>query len=69
MTDAEYRQKEIVDVRMSREDFHTMQKMIDERRAYDVITGRLKSLWMWVVVGGVLSIISLWDVIKVKVGS
>lgn len=59
---------EIIDVKMPRKDFKTIQKMVEERQAYDTITSKLKSYWIWAVVGGVLTVFTLWDAIKIRIG-
>lgn len=60
---------EVITVKMPRWKIQKMEEIIKERQAYDVITGKLKSWWIWAVVGGSLSLIALWDVVKMKVGA
>jgi hypothetical protein len=60
---------EIVIVELPRWKVEKLETIIEERQAFDVITGKLKTWWVWVVVAGAVTIIALWDAIKLKVGS
>jgi hypothetical protein len=51
---------------MSQEEFdkkelEALKKIASERIAYDTLTNKLKSNWIWIVGGGVLTIWALWD--------
>ena len=58
----------IITVEMPLKDYRTMKTIINERQAYDIITGKFKTWWVWAVVGGVMTILAFWDVVKIKFG-
>lgn len=51
MTEEEFDKKEI----------EALKKIATERIAYDTLTQKLKTNWIWIVGGGVLTIWALWD--------
>lgn len=59
---------EIVTVRLPKWKLEKLDQMIDDRKAYDVLTAKLKNYWIWAVVAGAGSVFILWDTIKMKVG-
>jgi len=56
---------EFITVRLPKEDDEVLKEIIKEREAYNYLTSKLKSLWIWAVVSGAISIFILWDHIKV----
>lgn len=50
---------------MTEEDYEILKEIIKERKAYNYLTSKLKSLWIWAVVSGAISMFILWDHIKV----
>lgn len=59
---------EIVTLRLPKWKVLKLEQMIDDRKAYDVLTAKLKNYWIWAVVAGAGSVFAFWDLIKVKVG-
>lgn len=68
MSEDQKKKDEIVIVELPRWKVEKLEKIIEERQAYDVITGKFKTWWVWVVVTIALSLFSLWDTIRIKVG-
>jgi len=56
---------EFITVELPKEDYEVLKEIIKEREAYNYLTSKLKSLWIWAVVSGAISIFILWDHIKV----
>lgn len=56
---------EFITVRLSEEDHEVLKEIIKEREAYNYLTSKLKSFWIWAVVSGAISMFILWDHIKV----
>lgn len=59
---------EIITVQLPRWKAEILDKIAEERKAYDVVTGKIKTWWFFAVAAGSLSIYALYDTLKVKVG-
>lgn len=68
MSEDDYKQDELVTVKLPRSDLDIVRSMIEREKAYNWITKTLKSTSVWVVAGGVLACIALWDKITVFLG-
>lgn len=55
---------EFVIVKLPKEDYQLLKDMIKERSAYNYLTAKLKSWWVWGVVGGLVTVLTFWDSIK-----
>ena len=56
-----YKEEELVVIKLPRKEYEVLKVMIEREQTYDRLTGMLKSSWIWVVGGGVLTLILLWD--------
>lgn len=52
---------EIITVRLPRSEYETLRRVLKREGAYTWFVNSLKSTWVWVVAGGVLSVVSFWD--------
>jgi hypothetical protein len=57
----DFKDDELIDIRLPRKEYNTLKTMIEREETYTRITGSLKSSWIWVVGGGALTILLLWD--------
>lgn len=55
---------EFVTVILHKEDYEVLKEMIKEREAYNYLIAKLKNLWVWTVVGGLVSLFVFWESIK-----
>ncbi len=55
---------DFVTVVLHREDYEVLKELIKEREAYNFLIAKLKNLWVWTVVGGLISITVFWESIK-----
>jgi hypothetical protein len=55
---------EFITVRLPKEDYEILKEMIKEREAYSYLISKIKNLWVWTVVGGLVSIVVFWESIK-----
>lgn len=55
---------EVIEVRLPRRDYENLRLILERERTYSNISRSLKSLWIWGVAGGILSVWALWDGIK-----
>lgn len=68
MSDDLNKQDEIVDIRLPRAEAEILRQMIKREETYTNITAMFKSSWVWVIAGGALTVITLWDKIVVMIG-
>ena len=52
---------EVINIRLPRADYEILRKMIDERIASSWFENWVRGHWVWVIGGGILTIILLWD--------
>lgn len=63
MPDELNRDDEIVEVKLPRGDYEVLRDVLEREKTYSYISRRLKSTWVWVVAGGILSLFALWNLI------
>lgn len=68
MTEDDFKDDELINVKLPRKDFLLMTKIIAERRAYNTFTDALKNNWIFVVGAGLLALWGLWDQIHSLIG-
>lgn len=61
MTDEDYKQDELVNVKLPRGDLEIVRKVIEREKAYSWLTLTLKTNWIWVVAGGCIALLTLYD--------
>ena len=64
MTDNDYKQDEIIDVKLPRKDFETLREILERESAYTWLKSTMRSWWLWTVVAGIIGVISLYDIVK-----
>lgn len=52
---------EIINVRLPRKDYELMRKMIQREHVFSWLERTFKASAIWVIAGGILSVILLWD--------
>lgn len=52
---------EIIDVRLPREDFEQLREILARERSYKWFTSKVKSNWIFVVGGGLLTFLLLYE--------
>lgn len=52
---------EIINVKLPRSQYDILREVIRREEAYNYWTARIKSSWVFVVGGGILTIFLLWD--------
>jgi len=57
----EFRGDELINIKLSRDKYEVLKNMIEREQSYSRLTGMLKSSWLWVVGGGILTFYLLWD--------
>jgi hypothetical protein len=57
-------EEDFVVVHLPKEDYEVLKELIKEREAYNYLTYKIKSLWIWAVVSGIISLFIFWDYVK-----
>lgn len=52
---------EIIDVRLPRAEYDRLRVILERERTYNWITNRIHSTWIWVLGGGVVIFLTLYD--------
>ena len=61
MSEDDYKNDELVTVKLPRGDLEIVRAVIEREKAYNWLTGTLKHNWIWAVAGGALAVYGLWD--------
>lgn len=61
MNDDDFKQDELINVKLPRGDLEIVRKVIEREKAYNWLTITLKSSWIWVVAGGAIAMLTLSD--------
>lgn len=64
MNDYKYKDDEIIIVKLPRAQYEILRTVLKREEAYNWVGNTLRSSWVWVAAGGLLSVIALWDTIK-----
>ena len=57
----DFKDDELINIKLPRKQYKVLQTMIEREETYSRLTGMFKSTWIWVVGGGILTLILLWD--------
>jgi hypothetical protein len=57
----DFKDDELIVIKLPRKKYEILNNMIEREQAYNWFTSALKSSWLWIVGGGILSIILLYD--------
>lgn len=57
----DFKNDELIEVKLSRDQYQVLKEMIKRDQAYDWLTKKLKSNWLFVVGGGALTLWALYD--------
>lgn len=60
MSEDDYKEIEIIDVKLPRKDYETLKRVLEREDAYHWLTSKMKSFWVWTVAGGVLTFIAIY---------
>lgn len=61
INDMDNKGDEIINIKMPRKDYIVLREMIERERTYSWIKSSVRSLWVWALAGGLLTVISLSD--------
>lgn len=61
MNDDDFKDQELIEIKLSRSQYAVLKNMLKREEAYGTFVGMIKSNWIFVVAGGVLSLWALWD--------
>jgi len=64
MTEQDYRDEEIIVVKLPRKDYLILKDVIKREEAYSWFSAWIKSWWVWAVAGGILTLVALYDDFK-----
>lgn len=65
--DADNKRDEIISVRLPREDYEIIRRIIDRERTYSWIGNWMRSGWLWAVAGSATVLLTLWEKIRAAV--
>lgn len=61
MDNSDYKDDEVIEVRLSRNDYNRLKEILARERAYSWFTSRIKTSWVFIVGGGLLTFILLYE--------
>lgn len=61
MDESEYKDDEIIEVRLSRNDYRQLKEILARERSYKWFTSKVKSNWIFIMGGGILSMFLLYE--------
>lgn len=59
--DNPFKDDELVSIQLPRRQYEVLKTMIAREEAYSWFTAALKNSWLWIVGGGILTVLILWD--------
>lgn len=59
--DEDFKSDEVINVRLSRQDYNRLKEILARERAYSWFTSRIKSNWIFFLGGGILTMILLYE--------
>lgn len=63
----DFKDEELISIKLPRKQYKRLVMMLEREEAYDKLTNMLKSSWIWVVGGGILTLFLLWDRLHIGV--
>lgn len=63
----DFKEDELINIKLPRKQYEVLKTMIEREETYTRLTNALKSSWIWVIGGGILTLILLWDRIHLGV--
>lgn len=67
MIEEDFKEDELITIKLPRKEYEMLKVMIKREEASQWFVNYLKSSWVWVIGGGVLTLILLWDRIHLGV--
>lgn len=64
MTDQDFKDKELIVIKLPREDYEVLEELIEMRKGQKFFFSYIKSWWGFALAGGLLTLIALFDTIK-----
>ena len=64
MIEEDFKGKELISIKLSRNEYQTLKSIIEEREAYSLIVAKIKGFWLWTVVTIALSVFAMWEYLK-----
>lgn len=64
MSEDDYKDEEIIDVKLTREQYKLLKNVLIREQSENWITSAVKNNWIWIVSGGVLTVWMLYDRIQ-----
>lgn len=65
MEEDDYKQDEVINVKLPRSQYEILREVIRREEAYNYWANRLKSTWIFIAGGGILTLWLLWDRIHI----
>lgn len=65
----EYKNDEVIDVRLPRSEYDRLRKVLERERTYDYLGTKLKSNLIWIIASGALTFIYLYKEIFTGLGA
>lgn len=62
----DFKDDELINIKLPRRQYEVLKNMIEREQSYDRLTSTLKSSWIWIVGGGILTLFLLWDRLGIK---
>lgn len=57
----DFKNDELINIKLPRKEYEVLKVLIEREQTYSRLTNSLKSSWIWVVGGGILTLIMLYD--------
>lgn len=67
MSEDDFKEDELISIKLPRQQYELLKKMIEREQAYNWIKNTLSNNWIWVVGGGVLTFWLLFDKINLLI--
>lgn len=59
--DTDNKPDEVINVKLPRADYERLRVVLERERTYSWLTSQIKSTWIWVLAGGVIMFLTLYE--------
>lgn len=63
----DFKGDELINIKLPRREYEMLKTIIAREEAYNWLTSALRSNWLWIVGGGILTLIMLYDRLHIGV--
>ena len=60
----DYRDDELIDIRLPRNEYQVLKEMLKREEALGWFKSWIRTWWVWIGIGGIISIITLFEKLK-----